>query len=119
MLLTKLEQVKYQAYVTKHMIEQQSSIIYSLDAEDANTFMQAMIKRNYKQAFEICTSYYVVHCEQQFMQNLLACFYPSVIRNWNKYFILAQEDDAQGLLFDKCLTNECKAFELIYQAIYS
>ena len=119
MLLTKSEQEKYQAYVIKNMIEQQSSIILPLDAEDANTFMQSMIKKDYKQAFEICTSQYCVHGEQQFMQNLLACFYPSVIRDWNKYFILVQtetSDDSE--VFDKCLVNECKAFDLIYKAIF-
>ena len=120
MLLTKSAQLKYQSYVIKSVIEQQSLIISLLDEEEPKqAFIGHMIKYDYKQAFKICTSYFSVHGEIKFMQSLLACFYPSVIHDWNEYFILVQNETSDDFeVFDKCLLNECKAFNLIYSAIF-
>ena len=121
MLLTGCEKLRYQTYIMNEMIKNQSLIIKQLDdPEPKQAFIEYMIDRNYESAFEICTRYFTVHGEIEFMKNLLACFYPSVIQAWAKYFVLAQEETSDEFsLFDKCLTNECKAFDKIYLAIYN
>ena len=121
MLLTGPAKIKYQTYIMNNMIKNQSLIINNLDDLDAKQrFINAMIDYNWPSAFRICTRYFSVHSEIEFMKNLLACFYPSVIRDWAKYFVLVQEETSDDFsLFDKCLTNECKAFDEIYLMIYN
>ena len=123
MTLNKHTKLKYQLYIQDQLLKNQGELIKLFDKE-ANDYTGAFIEylrdRNFKCAFELCTRVFYVHNVQEWMQKLLACFYPSVIRDWNKYFILVQTETSDNFdLFDKCLTNECKAFDRIYLHIYS
>lgn len=121
MLLTKTEQEKIQAYIEKQLIINQQDIRNLFEDLDLELpFIDYMINKDYKHAFEACTKVYNVHGNAQFMRYLLNMFYPSVDRDWAKYFILVQTETSDDFeLFDKCLTNECKAFEQIYLSIYA
>lgn len=123
MLLTKDEQEKIKSYIEFSLIQNQQSIRILFkeveEFEDEQAFIEYMINKNYESAFELCIRKFNVHNNLQFTQYLLDMFYPNVKRDWAKYFILVQTqtfDDFE--LFDKCLTNECKAFDAIYEAIY-
>lgn len=121
MLLTKIEQEKIQSYIENQLIINQQEIRNLFEDPDLELpFINHMINKNYNWAFKACTEVYNVHGNIQFMRYLLNMFYPSVDRDWARYFILVQTETSDDFeLFDKCLTNECKAFELMYQAIYS
>lgn len=120
MLLTRAEQERIKMYIKRNLIiEQQSIIDWLEDEEHEIIFKYHMLKEDYEQAFKLCTEVYSVHSNSQFMQYLLNMFYPSVNRDWAKYFILVQTETSDDFsIFDKCLDNECKAFNLIYQAIF-
>lgn len=125
MQLNTCTKLKYQLYIQKQLIENQAEITRLFEEEQGDpvytqAFIEYMNDYNFESAFELCTRAFGVHNKAVFMQNLLACFYPGVIRDWNKYFILVQtetEDDFSS--FDKCFSNECKAFDRIYLHIYN
>lgn len=55
MQLTRIEQEKIQSYVIKNMIENQQAIRNQfVDTSNELTFIDYMIEKNYKQAFDLC-----------------------------------------------------------------
>ena len=120
MLLTKDEREKIKSYIEYNLIvEHQAIIDWMEDTETEREFINCMINKNYASAFKICVERFNVHSNSQFMSQLLNLFYPSVKRDWAKYFILVQTSTFDDFaLFDKCMSNERKAFTEIYKAVY-
>jgi len=103
MLLTKIEQEKLQSYVIKNMIENQQAIRNQFD--DTNnelTFIDYMIEKKYKQAFDLCCAVFSVYDSFMFIQHILYYIYPGLSKVQANCSILTQTStDVDFNLLDK------------------
>ena len=91
MLLTKTEQEKLQLYVIKNMIENQQAIRNQFDEVDFELqFIDYMIEKKYKQAFDLCCANFNVYDNSIFIQHILYYIYPELSKVHAKCSILTQ-----------------------------
>lgn len=109
MLLSKSEQEKLQSYVIKNMIENQQSIRNQIDEVDIELlFIDYMIKKEYKQAFQIICNDFNMFNSLDFITNITDFIFPKVRNNWAEYYIFGQTDTSDDFeMFDKVLDYNC------------
>ena len=98
MKLISSSQEKLQSYVIENMIGYKQLIRDCFEDKDIEQlFIDFMIEKKYKQAFQLCCDCFQVISSVPMIDTLLNYFKPNVNKNWAKYHIM--EDTNQ-------LTNE-------------
>ena len=101
MLLTKTEQEKIQSYVINNMIEDQSNIrVLFNDVDNELSFIDYMIEKKYKQAFDLCCAVFNVYETKQFIQNVLDYIYPELKKEQAEYNIFIQNVLSNDFAFE-------------------
>jgi hypothetical protein len=108
MLLTRIEQEKLQSYVIKNMIKEHQQLRNLLDDPDLELqFIEYMIEKKYKAAFELCLSIDNVWLNFNQIQIIINYLDPTINQEISKYYIFDQTND----------TNNSKLFNQIYTSI--
>ena len=89
------------------------------DTNNELTFIDYMIEKKYKQAFDLCCAVFNVYDTNLFIQDILYYFYPNIRKEQARYNIFVQtstSDDFQ--IFDKLIMNIHDKFETLSNIIF-
>ena len=101
MLLTKAEQSELRTYCIYNMIKEQQNIRNLFDDVDNElTFIDYMIEKKYKQAFDLCCAVYNVYTNEVFIQNVLDYIYPELRKEQAEYNIFIQNVLSNDFAFE-------------------
>ena len=104
MLLTKTEQEKIQSYAINNMIADQSSIrVLFDDVDNELSFIDYMIEKKYKQAFDLCCAVYNVYTNEVFIQNVLDYIYPELRKEQAEFSMLVKNLCINDFVFEEKL----------------
>ena len=108
MQLTRIEREKLQSYIIKNMIENQQAIRNQFDdTSNELTFIDYMIEKKYKQAFDLCCAVFNVYDSFMFIRHILYYIYPELSKVQANYIILTQTStDVSFELIDKYVMYE-------------
>ena len=122
MLLTRDEQEKLQLYVIKNMIENQQAIRAQFNDYEVDfglQFIDYMIEKKYKQAFDLICANFNVYDSFIFMSHILYYFYPNIVKEQAKYNIFVQTNTSDDFeIFDKLVMNENEKYSTLSHMIF-
>lgn len=123
MKLIESNQEKLQMYVIENMIGYKRLIIDCLkDEETDELFIDYMIEKKYKQAFQLCCDCFQVISSIPMIDTLLNCFKPNVNKNWAKYRIMEdtnQLTDEHITLYDELYVYTIKQASSLVSIIFN